>query len=49
MKSFFGVVCADTRLKKVANGEEGQEDFEDSTTRVVLMGRLDVASDDGQW
>lgn len=26
--------------------EEGQEDFEDRATRVILVGRLDVASDD---
>ena len=43
---FFGVVCAGTRLKKGTNGEEGQEYFEDCATRVVLVGRLDVASDD---
>jgi len=41
----FTVVCAGTGLKKVANGEEGQEDFEDCATGVVLVGRLDIASD----
>ena len=40
---FFGVICAGTRLKKGANGEEGQEDLEDCAAMVVLVGRLDVA------
>ena len=34
------------RLKKSANGEEGQEDFEDCATRGVLVGGLVVESDD---
>jgi len=42
----FAVVCAGTGLKKGANGEKGQEDFEYSATGIVLVGRLDVASND---
>lgn len=33
-------------IEEGCNGEEGQEDFEDRATRVILAGRLDVASDD---
>ena len=33
-------------IEEECNGEEGQEDFEDRATRVILVGRLDVASDD---
>ena len=43
---FFSIVCASAGLKQSANGEEGEEDFEDRATWVVLMGRFDVASDD---
>jgi len=42
----FTVVCEGTGLKKGANGEMCQQDFEDSVTRVVLVGRLDIASND---
>ena len=45
-KMLFAGICAGTGLEKGANGEEGQEDFEDCTTWVVLVGRLDIASDD---
>jgi len=45
-KVLFTVVCASTGLKKGANGKEGQEDFEDCATGIVLVGRLDIASDD---
>ena len=42
----FSIVRASAGLKECANGEEGEEDFEDCATWVVLMGGLDVASDD---
>ena len=45
-KVFFAVVCACTGLKKGANGEESQEDFEYCATGIVLVGRIDIASDD---
>ncbi len=44
-KVLFTVVCA-RGLKKGANGKEGQQDFEDCATGIVLVGRLDIASDD---
>ena len=44
-KVLFTVVCTGTGLKD-ANGEVGQQDFEDSVTRVILVGRLDLASND---
>ena len=44
-KMFFAVVCASTGLKKGANGKEGQKYFENYETGIVLVGRLDVASD----
>ena len=42
-KMFFAVVCTNTGLKS-ANGEEDQEYFENYVTGVVLVGRLDIAS-----
>ena len=43
----FGVVRAGGRLKKSANGEESQEGSrKDCATRIVLVGRLDIAMDD---
>jgi hypothetical protein len=30
----------------VAVGQEGQENFEESATRIILMGKLDAAGDD---
>jgi hypothetical protein len=46
----FAVICAGAGLKKGPNGEECQENFEDSATRVVLVGRLYVASYNiGTW
>ena len=42
---FFAVVCASTGLKNDANGEEGQKYFENCATGVVLVGKLDIASD----
>ncbi len=45
-KVLFAVVCTGTGLKKGANDEEGQEVFEDYVTGVVLVGRLDIASND---
>jgi hypothetical protein len=42
-KVLLAIVCASTRLQKGTNGEEGQKDFEDSTTGVILVGRLDIA------
>ena len=45
-KVLFAIVCASARLEQCANGEEGEKDFEECATRVVLMGRFDVASDD---
>ena len=33
-------------MKEGANGEEGEEDFKDGATGVVLVGGLDVAGDD---
>jgi hypothetical protein len=42
----FTVVCAGTRLKKCAKGEQCQEGFENCATGVVLVGIRDIASDD---
>ena len=42
----FAIVGASARLEQCANGEEGEEDFEECATRVILMGGFDVASDD---
>jgi len=45
-KVLSAIVRASAGLKECANGEEGEKDFEDCATWVVLMGGLDVASDD---
>jgi hypothetical protein len=44
-KMLFASVCASTRLQKNANGEKGQEDFEDGATGIVLVGRFYIAGD----
>jgi hypothetical protein len=47
-KLVFTVVCAGTRLKKCANGEQCKEDFENCGTGIILVpvGIRDIASDD---
>jgi hypothetical protein len=42
----FAIVRASAGLKEGANGEEGEEDFKDGATGVVLVGGLDIAGDD---
>ena len=44
-KVLFTGVRAGAGLKKCRNGEEGQEYFENFATKIILVGRLDVASD----
>ena len=43
---FFAIICTSSGLELGTNGEEGQEDFEDGATWVVLVGGFDVAGDD---
>lgn len=41
------VICSSPTSHKGINDEDYEDDFEDSTPWVVLMGRLDISSNDG--
>ena len=43
---FATIIGASTRLQKDANGEEGEENFEDGAAGVVLMGIFNISGDD---